>query len=235
MRIRTVWICVILGLFLCSLLRGQHSGSGSTSKSPLQLKVEHFDLTNGILRDGISELSLKSIDGLHLGFEEIIRDYIGQDPRSLHPRFDVHLQGKTVTEILDGLCKMDSRYAWSQDGASINVYPRATVGDPSYLLNLRIENLTIKDVPDPYQALTPLSKLFPQQQIGYAGSGGYPGYAEPWTMNFEQMTVRQFINRIVEHVGSRTSWTWQGGQNERMFTFVEGGFNTVRPVQRKAD
>jgi hypothetical protein len=30
-------------------------------------------------------------------------------------------------------------------------------------------------------------------------------------------------------MGPRTSWVWQGGQNERMFTFLKGGFHTEPP------
>jgi hypothetical protein len=94
-------------------------------------------------------------------------------------------------------------------------------------LNLRIDKIIVNGIPDPDQALTPLSKLFPEQQVGYAGSGlGENTYAEPWTAVFDHLTVRQFIDRIAEHMGPRTSWVWQGGKNERMFTFLKGGFHT---------
>ena len=78
-----------------------------------------------------------------------------------------------------------------------------------------------------------LLKLFPQQQIGYAGTGANAAYAKPWTTVFEHLTVRQFVNRILEHVGPHTSWVWQGGENERMFAFLKDGFNSMRPNERK--
>jgi hypothetical protein len=195
--------------------------------NPLDVMVDYFDVTEASLRDALSELSLKNVQGLHLGFEEIIRNKIQDDPRASGAHFSLHLRDKTVREILNELCKSDARYSWSEDGATINVYPRATAGDSSYLLNLTIEKIDINDVPDPDQALTPLSKYFPKQQVGYAGSilGGN-AYAEPWTTGFERLTVRQFINRIAEHIGPRTSWVWQGGKDERMFTFLKGGFHS---------
>lgn len=197
------------------------------SKSPLEARLVSFDLTDAILRDGLSELSLKNIKGLHLGFEEIIRDKIQDDPRALSSHFSLHLRDKSVRQIIDSLCDSDMRYTWSEDGGSINVYPRATTDDPSYFLNLQIEHIAIDKIPDPDQGLSSLLRLFPGQQIGYLGPGlGDNAYREPWTAAFEHLTVRQFINRIAEQMGSRTAWVWQGGKGERMFTFVKDGFRT---------
>jgi hypothetical protein len=199
--------------------------------SPLEVTLDHFDVTDAVLRDGVSELSLKKIDGLHLGFEEIVRDRIEQDPSTVSPHFSLHLQGKTIRELLDELCKTDPRYTWLQDGATVNIYPRSIVGDASYLLNLNIDRIVVKDAPDADHALTPLFKQFPEQQIGYFGPGlGSDDYDAPWTAGFNSLTVRQFINRIAEHMGPRTSWVWEGGQKERMFTFLKDGFNTFRPA-----
>lgn len=196
------------------------------AKPPLDAKVQRFDITDAILRDGLSELSLKNVDGLHLGFEEVLRDKLQDDPQNEGGHFTSHLENATVRQVLEALCESDRRYIWSEDGASINVYPRAKIDDPEYLLNLQIDEITFTKIPDPDQALTPLSKQFPRQQIGYIQMGGDNTYAEPWTVTFKHLTVRQFINRIAEHMGSRTSWIWQGGGNSRMFTFLKGGFHT---------
>lgn len=180
------------------------------TKPTLGVVIDRFDITDAILRDGLSELSPKNVEGLHLGFEEIIRDRIQDAPGAQGPHFSLHLQRKTVRDVLDELCKSDGRYEWSEDGASVNVYPRATADGASYLLNLWIDKIGVSKIPDPD-----------------AGPGlGDNAYAEPWTAVFERLTVRQFIDRIAEHMGPRTSWVWQGGKNERMFTFVKGGFHT---------
>jgi hypothetical protein len=192
------------------------------------VKIDTFELKDATIREGISELSLKNVEGLHLGFEELIRDKIEDDPRTLGTHFSVHMEGRTVEQIVNALCASDPHYTWSEDGASLNVYPRSTTGDAFYLLALRIKHIEVNNIPDPDQGLTPLSKLFPEQQIGYLGSGGEDAYPQPWTAVFERLTVRQFINRIAEHMGPRTSWVWQGGKDERMFTFVKGGFSTFR-------
>lgn len=194
---------------------------------PLDARLEHFDVEDTVFREGISELSLRNIDGLHLGFEEIIREKIQDDPKAVSPHLSLHLQNKTVREVLDELCRSDLRYTWSEDGSSVNIYPRAIAGDESHLLNLRINKITLENIADPDQALIPLSKLFPAQQVGYFGPGlGSNTYAAPWTVTFENITVRQFIDRLAEHIGQQTSWVWEGGKGERMFTFLRGGFHT---------
>ena len=236
MRILITPVCLILLLRALAFGQDPHSlqSTEGRAKAALEARVSFFDVRYAILRDGLSDLSLKNVDGLHLGFEEIIRDDIRDDARALSTHFSLHLENKSVRQILDALCQSDPRYTWSEDAASINVYPRAAKQDPSYLLNLRIDRIAVADIPDPDEALTPLSKLFPEQQVGYFGPGlGDNTYSESWTAVFEHLTVRQFINRIAEHLGSRTSWVWGGGRQERMFTFLKGGFQTAREAEKK--
>lgn len=203
------------------------------TQSPLDVVVNRFDVTDAILREGLSVLSLKQVPGLHLGFEEIIRERIQDDPRSLTSHFSLHVQNKTVREILAALCDADRRYTWSEDASSVNVYPRQANADRSYLLNLRIRHIVVTETPDADQAVTALSGLFPGQQIGYFPPGlGDNSYSSPWTATFEDLSVRQFINRIAEHMGPQTSWVWEGGRGERGFIFLKGGFNTSSGASR---
>jgi hypothetical protein len=202
------------------------SAAPPSVQSLLDRRISRFDVEDGILLDGIAELSSKPIEELHLGFEEIIRGDINDDRRILIPHFSLHLKDNTVGEILDALCASDTRYTWSIDGLSINVYP--TGEGFAYLLNLKLGSISFSKVPDPDQALTALSRLLPNEQIGYFGPGlGDNHYAQPWTVTFEQVTVRQFINRLAEHMGPRTSWVWAGSSDERMFTFLKGGFQAL--------
>jgi hypothetical protein len=207
---------LILAAFTCEQALLGNSQDQVLVTQPLDVRIDRFDINDAILRDGLSELSLKNVEGLHLRFEEIIRESIQSDPRVQSAHFSLHLQNKSVREILDELCLSDIRYTWSQDGASVNVYPRATADDPSYLLNLSIDHIARNGIPDPDQALTPPSKVVPGQQVGYFGPGlGDNRYTKLWTTTFDHLSVRQFINRIAEHMGSRTSWVWQVGETKR--------------------
>src|SRR5277367_50233 len=94
---------VLLLLLLCSmsLEQAQHREQESLSpaRPPWDVKVHRFDVVKAVFRDGLSELSSKNIDGLHLGFEEILRDNIQDDPLALGTHFSLHLEDKTVREI----------------------------------------------------------------------------------------------------------------------------------------
>jgi hypothetical protein len=191
----------------------------------LDQEVAHYEFTNGSIIDGLAELSQNRSVQLHLGIEEILRERL-QSPLDRSVRFSVVLEHKSVRDLLNALCSYDARYTWSTDGQTINVYPQARVSDPTDLLNFHIERIELAEVPDPDQALTPLSKLFPGEEIGYMQLGGEAAYDAPWTATFENLTVRQFMNRIAEHIGPRTVWSWQGGKDARVFSFGRGGFET---------
>jgi hypothetical protein len=222
--IASVLLIVLLG-FLGTAQTAAENDALPSIQPLLDRRIARFDVEDGILLDGIAELSSKPIE-LHLGFEEIIRGDINNDRRTLNAHFSLHLKDNTTGEILDALCAKDKRYTWSLDGLSINIYP--TGEGPEYLLNLKLGHISLSKLADPDQALTPLSMLLPNEQIGYFGPGlGDNQYAQPWTVAFEQVTVRQFINRLAEHMGPRTVWVWAGGSDERMFTFVKGAFQAL--------
>ena len=116
--------------------------------------------------------------------------------------FSVRLEKNTVRQILDALCQADARYTWSSDGASINIYPRATISDASYLLNRRLKSISLTDVSEPGEALTPLAQQVRDDQIGYSQAGAGIIYPSPWTVTFQDLTVRRLINRVAEHANS---------------------------------
>jgi hypothetical protein len=206
-----------------------HPTPVSTEDSPstpaLNKKLGHFDLTDATIIDGLSKLSDEPIAGLHLGIEEIIQDKSFEPPdRSI--RFSLRLDDLTVGDILDMLCKSDRRYVWSVDGSSVNVHPRETIGNSSYLPNRELESISLKNINGPADALTPLMKLVPGEQLGYAGIGmGINNdYPEPWNTVFNKLTVRQLMNRLSEHNGPRGGWIWSGSRGQRFFAFFERGF-----------
>ena len=192
----------------------------------LSNRVAHFDLTNATLIDGLSKLSNEPIAGLHLGIEEIIQDKFPElTDRSV--RFSLSLHDVTVRDIIDTLCKSDRRFTWSVDGSSVNVYPRETVGISSYLLNRELDSIALKNIKSPSDALTTLMKLLPGEQLGYRGIGlGINNdYPEPWNAVFDNLTVRQLMNRLSEHNGPHGGWIWSGSRGRRFFAYFERGFN----------
>lgn len=204
----------------------QKKTAGTAIPEPLDYKLDKFEITDTNFVDAISELSRFRIEGLHLGLEEVLRERASDSPVPA-PRFSLSVHDKTVREILDSLCNSDGRYAWGMDGKTINIYPKATAEDDAYLLNRRLARIAVTSIPDPYEGLTFLDRQLPppREQLAYAGVGGDPSYAEPWTADFEDITVRRYINRLTEHMGSHTTWLFYGSKQERLFMFLKGGFH----------
>jgi hypothetical protein len=217
---------LLMFLFLSRCGYGQTTQTGNENErgaSPLNYRVAHFEVTDSTLIEALSKLSLEPIAGLHLGIEEVLRERFSEVPdRSI--RFSLTLENTTVTDIVETLCQFDSRYTWSTDGSSINVFPRETIGNSSYLLNRDLEEIMLDKIADPYEALTPLAKLLPGEQLGYAGIGGGSSYPERWSKSFKQLTVRQLMNRISEHIGPRGGWIWSGSKDDRFFFCFQYGF-----------
>jgi hypothetical protein len=193
------------------------------SAAALNDRVAQFAMTDTTIIDALSKLSEEPIAGLHLGIEEIIRD-TASEPADRNVRFSVSLHDATVRDIIEALCKSDRRYMWSIDGATVNVYPRETVGKSSYLLNREVGTIALKNINGPADALTSLMKLLPDEQLGYAGIGLNNDYPEPWSAVFSNLTVRQLMNRLCEHDGPRGGWIWRGSKGQRFFAYFERGF-----------
>lgn len=225
----TLRLAPLLFLALIPFSYGQMNQIGSEtkpSKSPLHFRLAHFELTDSTLIEGLSKLSLEPIAGLHVGIEVALRETLLEAPdRSV--RFSLTLEDTTVRDIVETLCQFDGRYTWSTDGISINVYPRLTIGQPAYLLNRELEEITLDNINDPYEALTPLAKLLPGEQIGYAGIGGDTSYLKPWSVAFNHLTVRQLMNRVTEHIGPRGWWIWSGSKDQRFFFCSQSGFRQL--------
>lgn len=223
---------------LASLLTGLAiSWAGASAQQPpsaeamLGAKIAHFELSGQTMHDGVSELSLQRIP-LALGFEQTLNTtYSRRDVPAV--RFDLRLQNATVRQVLDALCARDPRYTWSVDGRTINIYPVATIGDRAYLLNRRIPLLKLVAITRPDQGLFALPKVLPpsDNQVAVAGIGGDDRYPPPpWTVTLDGLTVRQIVNRLAEHMGSRSVWILSGSKDFRAFFFNKYGLG---PEPRK--
>jgi hypothetical protein len=210
-------------LFVYNYGRAASFGVDDPGASALNSRVAQFELTDATIIDGLSKLSDESITGLHVGIEEIIQDKASEHTdRSV--RFSVSLHNVSVRDIVDTLCKSDRRYTWSIDGGTVNIYPRETVGNSSYLLNRELDLITLRNINEPSDALTSLMKLLPGEQLGCAQVGLYNRYPKPWSTAFSNLTVRQLMNRLSEHDGPRGGWIWSGSQGQRFFAYFERGF-----------
>ena len=222
-------IAVILALVVLEVaaLNGSPAQGRAVDTPPVVAeRISRFELVDETFMDGVTKLTRLELP-LNLGIERALRRKYSDLPHD-EARFSLHLANATVKDVLDSLCAHDGRYTWSTDGDSINIYPRSTVGNGLYFLNRQVARITLNAIPDPDEALTSLDKQLPppREAFGYVQVGGDISYPKPWTVTFEHLTVRQFINRVAEHLGPRSVWIFQGSNDQRFFTFHRGGLTT---------
>lgn len=198
--------------------------AAKTSIQPVtEARIPHFRLSGQTLEEGVLELAHGPAP-FAFGFENILRDKV-KDRTLPQRRLTLQLNGMTVAQILNSLCRADSRYTWSRDGSTINVYPRATVRDPSYLMNRRLKVFRVAGITHIDQGLLAIARELPPpiEQIAHVEIGGSVEYpAQPWTATFRNVTVRQVLNRLADHIGPRSSWVLYGSRQFREFGFYQG-------------
>jgi hypothetical protein len=219
-----LFLILTLLLTVSELTAGQLSGARNAAAANfLNTKVAEFDLQNQTIVDGVWKLA-RAPEPFAFGFENVLKKKLG-DPDVPDPRFSLQLQDKTVREVLDELCREYSRFTWSMDGTTVNVFPRVIINDASYLLNRNLERYDLKNATDVDKGLFAMARELPPpfEQIAHAQAGGGDPYPpEPWTVTYYNLTVRQVVNRLALHGGSCGIWIFGGAQDFRSFGF----FNT---------
>jgi hypothetical protein len=206
-------------------LRYEALADATNADSVLNTEVSEFNLNEETIEVGLKRLASGSA-GFAMGFEHELKSK-QTDPPILDPRLTLHLRTTTVREVLDAMCRADSRYMWSTDDIFINVYSIKTVNDASYLLNRRLLRLDLKELTDIQQGLLAIVNQLPppSEQVAVAQIGGDVSYPpEPWTISYENLTVRQALNRLVHHMGEQGSWAFTGSADFRAFAFNKQGF-----------
>ena len=225
---RKTWCIAILTLLPLNSLRpgvrAQDSmGSQASSTKSLETRVPEFELRNETLLDGLWKLARGPVP-FGFGFEKVLKESLS-DPDLPDTALVLKFENKSIREILDALCNADPRYAWSVDGTTVDVFPRSIRNDRFYLLNRELPRLELKNATDVQHGLLAIVRQLPPpvEQIAQAQAGGDDPYPpEPWTVTFENVTVRQVVNRLAEHGGPYGIWIFGGSKDFRAFGF----FNT---------
>lgn len=129
-------------------------------------------------------------------------------------RFTATIRGGKPAQVLNEICTLDSRYAWSRDGNVVNVYPWNTVGDRKYLFNRRIPSFELRNVSKAATAAIEADEQLPgeRSQLIILGTGG-DDFAEPWSVKLRNLTLRAAMNRIAQHLCSSCGWQLLSGKS----------------------
>lgn len=224
------------GLFLLLILplslvheerRPETPVKATTVDAVLNSEISAFSLNDETIEVGLKRLASESA-AFAMGFEHEVKSK-QTDPPIQDPRLTLYLKATTVREALGAMCHADGRYTWSTDDTFINIYPIKIIRDASYLMNRRLTKLDLKELTDIQQGLLAIVNQLPppREQVAVAqiGVGIDDTYApEFWTTSYENLTVRQAINRLVRHMGERSSWAFTGSAEFRAFAFNKHGF-----------
>ena len=196
---------------------------GDVGKELLETRVSDFEIRNGTVFGGIAELSAKPVE-LSFAFEYILTAHVGDNPIS-EVRFNIDLKHSTFREILTALCSADSRYTWTRDGTTVNVFPKDTVGNRSYLMNRVLPKLELHGVSSAEEAMFAAVKQLPPpfEQVAFVQAGGVTSLPIAWTVNFDNLTLRQALNLIAGNMAPHGGWVLSGSHEFRAV-----GFHTQR-------
>ena len=221
---------VSLTLLLTLTALGAKAQTADLGKQLLDARVPKFEMQDGTLFGGVARLSAEPTQ-LSFALEYILSAH-PHDPPMPEVPFTIKMENRTFREVLDALCSFDGRYTWSLDGTTVNVYPKATVGDGSYLMNRRLLKLELRGVSAAEDAMfAAVAQLPPPfEQIAFAQAGGNTSFPAPWTSTFENLTLRQALNLIARNIAPSGGWVLSGSREFRTV-----GFHTQRIHGSQAD
>jgi hypothetical protein len=194
----------------------QRASNTLSATSNLDNKMGDFSLDDKSLLDGVQILS-KTNKRISIGFEKILTPKVA-DAEVPYPKVTVRLKNATTREALNALCAADPRFTWSLDGLTVNIFPRITVTDSKYLLKRKLPKFRLTAITDIDHGLFAIPEQLPGpvEQIAHSQIGGDDSYpTEPWSASFEDITVRQAVNRLAEHMGNSSSWIFRSRDTEK--------------------
>jgi len=218
-------ILVCYGIFWLSVLcpaSGQVQGQeqSRTLVDPFEMRVAGVQLRDQSIVDGVASLSQSTDIAFSIEFP------LGTTIAAAAPAVKVvtaTVPSGTVREVLDRLCGLDSSFTWVRFRNAANLLPRSVADDPTYVLNRKIDLLVLDGVPSAQAAVVEMVGQLPgpREQIAIMQSGAALNFARPWTVQFKNITVREFLDEIAREFGPTYGWQFGGAADFRVMTFHE--------------
>jgi hypothetical protein len=214
----------------------QSTSAASPQAKFLDATVPEFQIDSQTVLDAVWQLA-RGPAPFSFGFEKVLKKSLA-DADMPEKRLVLHLKDKTVRQILEALCLADPRFTWSIDRSTINVFPKAIIGDSLYLLNRKLQKFELKNATDVQSGLLAIVRQLPppDEQIAEAQVGGGDPYpAAPWTVTYHNLMVRQVLNRIALHGGPCGIWIFSGSTDFRALGFFNTNLKCFKPASDQPD
>jgi hypothetical protein len=188
---------------------------------PLAQPVGGFDLQNQTVIDGLGMIRATRQPALSVEFP--LKKDLNDPPLDDH-LISAHINAGSLRNVLDQLIALDTQYTWSAYKRTINVYPRSlAAAGKNYLLNRKIANFDFTRASDPSELILKTVSLLPghREQIAFLGTGPFDQFDKPWTARFTNLSIREILDELAEHLCSDCGWTLGGASNFRVIQFHE--------------
>lgn len=171
-------------------------------RDPFQRSVPAIVLNGQTIFQAIARLYVST--GIVVSVERMLDD---KGTGEMDRKFTATIPAASTTVVLNEICALDGRYAWSRDGNVVNIYPSKTLGDPNYLFNRRIPVFHLNAVSQASSAAIQADEELPgpRSQLILLGAGG-TDFAKPWTVTLKNLTLRMAMNRIAQHLCATCGW-----------------------------
>jgi hypothetical protein len=230
LKVRFALTLLIFSSMPWDTARSQDSAAAEPTEAKfLDVTVPEFQIHNQNLLDATWKLARGPVP-FAFGFEKILKTKL-TDLDIADPLLNLELKNVSVRQILDALCQADSRYNWSIDRTTVNLFPEVVTTNPAYLLDRRFTKFELKNATDPQDGLLAIVRQLPppKEQIAEAQVGGADTYPpEPWTVIPEDVSVRQVANRLAARGGPCGIWIFGGAQDFRAFGFFNTYLNCTK-------
>lgn len=209
---------MLVRLFAPAPLSAQKPEPNNGKLDLLQQRIQEFSLKNQYFLEGVANLnSLAS--GLGFSVELILPP--PEVPQLTNPRFTATTSGVTLAEALDWLCTLEPQYTWSRDGTTINIFPRATVEEKNYYFTRKLSDLVFREERNAYDAVEKVFKPVSTPKEAVIQWTGVRDYQTPYSATFKDITVREALNRLVQHVAPTEGWMVFGNRETMLLTMYD--------------
>lgn len=173
---------------------------------PFERTVQTFSLDRQTVFEAIARLH--EATGVVVSVE---RSLTATQVTQADQEFTATIAGGKTEVVLNEICALDGRCAWTRDGNMVNIYPRKVKADPNYVFNRKISVFQLDNVADAGTAAIRAMRetTGPPAQLVVLEAGNYD-FAAPWTVKFTDVTLRQAINRIAAHLCGTCGWQLTG-------------------------
>lgn len=215
MKIPRRIVPLALGVTLLATATGSSAQRARTSVDPFSRVVPTIRLVHQTIFESFARVYEST--GIVVSVERVLGS-VHSEPDAT---FTATIQGGSPATVLDEICALDRRYAWSRDGGMVNVYPWKTVADRNYLFNRRIPIFHLDAVPQADSAVIRAVDELPgkRSQLIVLGTGR-TDFASPWTITLKNLTLRLAVNRIAQHLCVSCGWqVLPGKASQPVITF----------------